>query len=264
MKHPFKINKISEELVVTGKSEKTLDKLLKFCDPKDIILCGGVVINHYLQKNSLTVPSVIGQDDVDMKVMDLKTLRKILESAKKDFHISHYHDYAKKKGDYIHIDRFFGGLVDKEDNVKVDIFDIENFPPQELNEFTYKGKKILARTLEDQIITKMLETYRILGTSCQENAINPKQFAELYWMVSISNPIKIQKLWTLHPYHNTLKDTFPMNFPENFEEAYTKSLSWMYHHPEIVERFKKKDIDEKYKKSCPECTEDPDFPLKNK
>ena len=80
MKYPFKINKIDEELVVTGESEKTLDRLLSVCDSKDIILCGGIVINHYLQKNSLTVPSVIGQDDIDMKIMDLKTLRKILES----------------------------------------------------------------------------------------------------------------------------------------------------------------------------------------
>ena len=263
MKYPFKINKTNEELVVTGKSEESLDRLLSVCDPKDIILCGGLVINHHLQKNSLSVPSVIGQDDIDMKVMDLKTLRKVLGQAKESFHISHYHDYAKKKGDYLHIDRFFGGLVDKKNNVKVDIFDIENFIPQELDEFKYKGKKILARSLEDQVVTKMFETYRILGMSCRENAINPKQLPELYWLVSISNPLKIQKLWVEHPYHNTLRDTFPTNFPPTFEEAYTQALSWMYHHPEIVEKSKKKDT-EKYKKSCPECTEDPNFPLKSK
>lgn len=263
MEYPFKINKTNEELTVSGETEKSLDKLLKVCDPKDVILCGGVIINHHLQKNSLTVPCVIGQDDIDMKVVDLKTLRKILGGAKKEFHISHYHDYAKKKGDYIHIDRFFGGLVDKENNVKVDMFDIENFIPQELDEFNYKGKKILARTLEDQIITKMLETYRILGTSCQENAISPKQFPELYWLVSVSNPLKIQRLWSTHPYNNTLRDKFPFEFPETFEEAYTKALSWMYHHPEIVERFKKKELDKRYKKSCSECTHDPELPLKD-
>ncbi|MFC1625100.1 hypothetical protein ACFL15_01885, partial [Patescibacteria group bacterium] len=111
VKYLFKIKKTDEELVVVGESEKSLDRLLEVCDPKDIILCGGIVINHHLQKNSLTIPAVIGQGDIDMKVMDLKTLRKILKAAQKDFHVSHYHDYAKKKGDYIHIDRFFGGLV---------------------------------------------------------------------------------------------------------------------------------------------------------
>ena len=262
MKYPFKINKINEELVVTEKSEESLDKLLEVCDPKDIILCGGLVIYHHFQKNSLTVPFIVGQEDIDMKVMDLKTLRKILKGTQKDFYIFHYHDYSKRKGDYIHIDRFFGGLVDKKNDVKVDIFDIENFIPQELDEFKYKGKKILARSLEDQIVTKMLETYRILGMSCRENALDPKQFAELYWLVSISNPLKIQKLWAEHPYHNTLKDTFPSDFPPTFEEAYTQALSWMYHHPEIVSKPKKKGT-EKYKSSCVECTKDLEFPLKN-
>jgi len=259
----YKVIETNEKLVVNKKVEKTLDRLLEICDPQDIILCGGIVINHYLKKNNLTLPYVIGEGDLDIKIKDHKTLREVLKKAQKDFHITHYHDYSKKKGDYFHVDSFYGVVVDKKNDVKIDIFDIENFVPQELNEFEYKGKKILGRSLEDQIVTKMLETYRILGTSCQKNAIDPKQFAQLYWLVSISDPIKIQRLWSNHPYQDRSNKLFEMNFPQSFEEAYTKTLSFMYHHPEIVSKTIKEDK-EKQKTACKECVNDPDFPLRTK
>lgn len=207
------------------------------------------------------MPLNIGQRDIDIKVKSLASLDKILEKAKKDFEIAHYHNYSLKKSSYYHIDRFYGSLVDKQNKVKVDLFDIENFIPQQLNEYRYKGIKLLVRSLNDQIVTKMLETYRIFGISCRESAIDPKQFAELYWMVSISNPVEIQKLWSEHPLLNLARNNTPMTFPERFEDAYVSSLSWMYHRPEIVAKIGVSKT-EKEKVSCAECVTDKRFPLR--
>ncbi len=249
------VTKTNQVLKPSDLVNKTLKEFLQIANQNEVIICGGVAIQHHLDNAGLPIKQKVGQDEVDLLAVDLKTLQSILKKSGKFFYISHYHDYSKKKADYVHADSFYGVLIDKETNVKIDIFDVWPFYPQKLIEVSFNGKPLLLRSPEDQAVTQMLESYRILGTSCHENAISPRQFAETYWLNSISNPIILQRLWSMHPLMNSKSNLYPFRYPGTYEEAYLNVASFMLNHPEVVYKTPKKDGNQKESR-CPECVDD--------
>lgn len=254
------VTKTSQVLKPSDLVNKALTKLFQIIDQDKVILCGGAAIQHHIDNAGLPIKHKIGQDELDILVPDLATLRATLKKSGKFFYISHYHDYVKKKPSYVVADSFYGVLVDKETNVKIDLFDVWPFYPQDLIEVSFNGKPLLLRSPEDQAVTQMLESYRILGIICRENAISPRQFPETYWLNSISNPLTLQRLWSMHPLMNSKSNLYPFRYPETYEDAYLKLASFMLNHPEVVFKTSRKGSDQKEPK-CPECIEDKEIKI---
>lgn len=147
--------------VDSPKVEKTIDKLLDHLKPENYALVGGLAIEYYLEKHRIARPRR-NLGDLDFILRSGDTL---LPSVSRDFLIYHYH--PEKDG------QFYFVVVDKETQMKVDLFDW-SVPPNQLVEVGYKDQTLPIISAEDQLVKTVWDMMK----PAQGYVVDPKQFDE--------------------------------------------------------------------------------------
>ncbi|MCA9308553.1 MAG: hypothetical protein R3B92_03505 [Patescibacteria group bacterium] len=127
-------------------------KFLAHVYTSDVVLCGGVVMRHYIENAGLEYPNE-SHHDIDILLSNPASL---YPSVKEDFVIRHYH-----LNNEMHRDEFYFNLYCPETKIVLDIFDAKPFPPI-IQETVMFDMPVKIRSIEDQFATRVIELARVL------------------------------------------------------------------------------------------------------
>lgn len=258
----------NEVLVAAEANTQVIDDLLAVVGSDKTIFCGGIAIAHHLKQGYMAEPHQLAENDLDALVITINhILRPEILNA---FDVRHIHDYSKKAEPYHNFslphDKFYVVLKHKKTGVTVDMFHDKPFDPIQLDKVKFGDLEILIRSAEDQSVTKLLETIRVMGSNLYElpkgPIIHPKQIPELLYLLTVCNPEVVQRIWATHP------TRIAMGYPFDFYEALGDCVGYVARHPDMIPRTAPKSetgpqvVAGVEKKDCPECIFDyPGFPI---
>jgi hypothetical protein len=141
----------------SSRIEKTLDHLISCIDPNKIVFVGSLPIRYFFEQLDISYRK---KDLADLDAI-LPSLKNIKENVTDYFSIYHVHNYPDYKSKYFSF-KFFVAMVDKETNIKMDIFSDYPYTPENVIKYPYKNSFIKLQSAEDQLITQVLEAERIM------------------------------------------------------------------------------------------------------
>ncbi len=226
------------------KLELHLKKLFNHVDLDSFILAGGTAIRYHLVNHDVDYP-LRPTNDLDALLTRADALK---PSVAEDFKISHYHI-----NDASNRDRFYFALVDAETKTKIDLFDADVFTPHPVTVDFY-GTSVQMRSLEDQLVTKIMEMLRVL----YDQKVDTEWFEDTQMLIKFANMDKAQKYWE----ENVAKPFFVSEGRyakySGPAEAWEAVVAHLQKHTELLsERVHRKE--KPY--VCEGCTISKDFPL---
>lgn len=228
-----------EIMLALGYSERdnlkalaVIAKILPHFSQADPVIVGGLARRHHLLRRGKTFPER-PFNDLDIMVDDES---KVKPSILNDFLITHYHPAGKRS--------FYTGLIDRQTNVTVDLFDSRHAPidPETV---LVGGVKLKVRGIEDQLTHHIYDLLRFMDGQ----TASPKQFDSITQLTEIANLSKAEEIWTLK-----YAERFPFSLQtgvQMIEEERARHPERIFEHPERKS--------EAY--ACPECVHSPNFPL---
>jgi hypothetical protein len=166
------------------KLKDTLLRLLPYLEG-DYCIAGGIATQAHLAAYSeLTIPRRL--NDIDLV---MRRLEDINPAVSADFLLWHWHPNDN-------VDGFYAALVDKTNNLKVDIFGWQRFPadrkPAQL-----EGSTVYIRSSADLLVVYVSAMYRRMTHGMP---MIHKQLIDAQALLAIADPNSVEHLWQpLHP-----------------------------------------------------------------
>ncbi|MFA6602627.1 MAG: hypothetical protein WCT01_02365 [Candidatus Shapirobacteria bacterium] len=222
--------------------ENFLTKLLPYLNLPQAIFVGGLALGHYLGKNNIHLNRPF--NDLDLVIPSLSAISpKAVSSG--DFLVSHFHDYAKTNElTTPPRDRFYLVLVDPGNQIKIDIFDTEPFPPTSTVLVSFGGFSLNLASPQNLLCHLVWNAYGIINNE----PIQAKMIPSITSFWPLVNLSLASSIWT---------EFYSFTVP--LKAVWEKIQNASQSHPQLLkEKFFHRSPTSA---PCPSCLKDSSWPL---